>query len=94
VLLANANRSVVWFEKEETMKTFDDYQTETPKDGEAILRRILDKLLDADDCHYPSRGVGIAPNQMDNWDARNTIYSLILGMTEEPGEQKKGELYR
>lgn len=71
------------------MKTFNDYQTETPKDGEAILRRILDKLLDADDCHYPSRGAGIAPNQMDNWDARNMVYSLILGMTGTSSEQKK-----
>ena len=55
------------------MKTFEDYQTATAKDGRAILRRILDALLDAPECFYPVRGQGMATGyQLAWWEARNT----------------------
>ena len=60
------------------MKTFDDYQTATAEDGRAILRRILDALLDAPECFYPVRGQGMATGeQLAWWEARNTVVRAL-----------------
>ena len=60
------------------MKTFEDYQTATTEDGRAILRRILNALLDAPECFYPVRGQGMATgDQLAWWEARNTVVRAL-----------------
>lgn len=60
------------------MKTFDNYDTEKPRAGDAILSRILVQLLESPDCKYSFRSK-FSEKELDNWNARCIISALRFG---------------
>ena len=69
------------------MKTFQDYQTATPEDGQAILSRVLDALLDSPDCFYQTRSASFVDAiHGANWQARTDVLRLRKAIS--PADQQ------